>query len=241
MWLNEELAKNPQFSSELITPDSVCFDIHMLFKDSPEKFWDLISTKYAASPISDISAYETKITRLKTYLTAEMSVLDIGCATGTQCGDIANNVKQVTGIDISGKLLAVAEERMAERNLDNINFIQTSIFDESFQAGSFNVVMAFFVLHFFEDIDVVFKRVHELLKPAGIFISETACLGNKNKLFGSLLRFAGHLGFLPKINLLTTQQLERSLKRTGFHIVEKTRFSNHSDAEFTLIAKKNSS
>jgi len=213
----------------------------MFFKNSPEKFWNLISSKYAASPISDKPAYEIKITKIKTYLTPEMSVLDIGCATGTQCGDIANNVKQVTGIDISSKLLAIAEQRMAERNLDNIEFIQSSVFDEAFQPGSFDVVMAFFVLHFFEDIDAVFKRVHELLKPGGIFISETACLGNKNKLMGGLLRFAGHLGFLPKINLLTTQQLEQSLKRTGFSITEKARFSKRSDAEFTLIAKKNSS
>ena len=100
--------------------------------------------------------------------------------------------------------------------------------------------MAFFVLHFFEDIDVAFKRVHELLKPGGIFISETACMGDKNKLSGSLLRFAGRLGLLPEINLLTTQQLEQSLERTGFRIIEKTKFSNRPDAEFTLIAKKNS-
>lgn len=213
----------------------------MLFKNSPEKFWDLISSKYAASPISDKSAYETKITKLKTYLTPEMSVLDIGCATGTQCGDIANNVKQVTGIDISSKLLAIAEQRMTERNLDNVEFLQTSVFDKTFQPGNFDVVMAFFVLHFFEDIDAVFKRVHELLKPGGIYISETACLGNKNKLMGGLLRFAGHLGFLPKINLLTSQQLEQSLKRTGFSITEKIKFSKRSDAEFTLIAKKISS
>ncbi len=210
----------------------------MLFKNSPEKFWNLISSKYAASPISDRCAYETKITKLKTYLTAEMSVLDIGCATGTQCGDIANDVKQVTGIDISSKLLAIAEQRRAGRNLNNVRFIQTSVFDETFQAGSFDVVMAFFVLHFFEDIDAGFKRVHELLKPGGIFISETACLGSKNKLLGGLLRFAAYLGFLPEINLLTTQQLEQSLKRTGFSIIQKTKFNKGSDAEFTLIAKK---
>ncbi|MCP4077326.1 MAG: class I SAM-dependent methyltransferase [Gammaproteobacteria bacterium] len=210
----------------------------MLFSNSPEKFWNLISSKYAASPISDRSAYETKITKLKTYLTPEMSMLDIGCATGTQCGDIANNVKQVVGIDISSKLLAIAEQRMAERNLDNVEFIQTSAFDEKFQPGSFDAVMAFHVLHFFEDTDVVVKRVHELLQPGGIFISETACLGDKNKFMGSLLRFAGHLGLLPKINLLTNQQLEESLKKTGFSIIEKTKFSKRSDAEFTLIAKK---
>ena len=210
----------------------------MLFRNSPEKFWDLISSKYAASPISDRSAYETKIARLKTCLSPEMSVLDIGCGTGTQCGDIADRVNQVTGIDISGKLLAIAEERMAERNLDNIGFIRTSVFDERLKPSSYDVVMAFFVLHFFDDIDAVFKRIHTLLKPGGLFISETACLGNKSRFVGGLLQFAGLLGFLPSINLLTTQQLEQSLKSNGFQIIEKTKFSKKPDAEFTLIAKR---
>ena len=210
----------------------------MLFRNSPEKFWNLIASKYAASPIADRSAYETKIARLKTCLSPEMSVLDIGCGTGTQCGDIADCVNQVTGIDISGKLLAIAEKRMAERNLDNVGFIRTSVFDERLEPGSYDVVMAFFVLHFFEDIDAVFKRAHELLKPGGIFISETACLGDRNRFVGGLVQLACRLGFLPAINLLTTQQLEQSLKNTGFEITEKTRFSQRPDAEYTLIAKK---
>ena len=210
----------------------------MLFKTSPEKFWNLIASKYAASPIPNRPAYEIKIQKIKTYLTPENVVLDIGCGTGTQCGDIADKVKQVTGIDISRKLLAIAQQRMAERKLDNVEFLQTSLFDERFQPGSFDMVMAFHVLHFFEDIDAVFKRIHDLLKPGGMFISETACLGEKSKIMGKVLRVAGHLGFLPLINLLTTKQLEMALEKNGFTIVDKTKFSDSSDAEFTLFAKK---
>jgi ubiquinone/menaquinone biosynthesis C-methylase UbiE len=210
----------------------------MLYRESPEKFWNLIASRYAASPINDRPAYETKIQKIKTYLTPEKVVLDIGCGTGTQCDDIADNVKQVTGIDISSKLLAIAEQRRAERKLDNVEYLQTSLFDERFQPGSFDVVMAFFVLHFFEDIDAVFKRIYDLLKPYGLFVSETACIGEKNITMGKLLRFAGHLGLIPKIKLLTTRQLEQALENNGFTIVDKTRFSNNSDSEFTLIAKK---
>ena len=209
----------------------------MLFKKSPEKFWNLIASRYAASPVPDRPAYETKIQKIKTWLTPESVVLDIGCGTGTQCDDIADKVKQVTGIDISSKLLAIAEQRKAERKLDNVEFLQTSLFDERFQPESFDVVMAFYVLHFFEDIDSVFKRIHDLLKPDGLFISETACLGENNKITGSLLRVAGHLGFLPKINLLSYQQLELALEQAGFELVEKIKFSD-SNSEYTLIAKK---
>jgi ubiquinone/menaquinone biosynthesis C-methylase UbiE len=209
----------------------------MLFRKSPEKFWNLIASKYAASPISDIAAYENKIKKLKTYLSQENHVLDIGCGTGTQCDDLANNVKHVTGIDISSKLLAIAEQRKAERKIDNVEFIQTTVFDERFEPGSFDVVTAFYVLHFFDDIDEVVRRIYDLLKQNGLFILETACLGEKDKFTGQFVRTAGKLGFLPFINLLTTQQLEQALELAGFSIVDKTKFSASND-EYTLIAKK---
>ncbi|MBT8348041.1 MAG: class I SAM-dependent methyltransferase [Sulfurovum sp.] len=164
-------------------------------------------------------------------------MLDIGCATGTQCDDLANNVNHVTGIDISSKLLAIAEQRKAERKIENVEFIQTTVFDERFEPGSFDVVMAFYVLHFIEDIDEVFRLIYGLLKPDGLFILETACMGDKNKIIGKLVRIAGKLGFLPLINLLTTQQIEQALEQAGFSIVDKTKFSESID-EYTLIAKK---
>ena len=209
----------------------------MLFRNSPEKFWNLIASKYAASPITDIAAYENKIERLKSYLSPENHVLDIGCGTGTQCDDLARNVKQVTGIDISSKLLAIAEQRKAERKIENVEFIHTTVFDERFEPGSFDVVTAFYVLHFFEDIDEVIRRIYCLLKSEGLFILETACKGEKGKIIGKLVRLAGKLGFLPLINLLTTQQLEQALGQAGFSIVDKTKFSEAND-EYTLIAKK---
>jgi ubiquinone/menaquinone biosynthesis C-methylase UbiE len=210
----------------------------MLFRTSPEKFWDLIASKYAASPITDIAAYQKKIEKLKSYLSLEDCVLDIGCGTGTQCSDLANNVKQVIGIDISKKLLAIAEKRKVECEINNVEFVQTTVFDERFEPNSFNVVMAFYVLHFCEDIDEVVKRIYDLLKPGGLFILETVCLGDRNIITGKLIRAAGKLGFLPLINLLSTRQIELALKQNGFSdIVEKTKFSESND-EYTLIAKK---
>jgi len=209
----------------------------MLFRTSPEKFWNLIASKYAASPIADIAAYKKKIEKLQSYLSSDDCVLDIGCGTGTQCDDLANHVKHVTGIDISNKLLAIAETRKVEREINNVEFVQTTVFDERFESDSFNVVMAFYVLHFYEDIDGVFRRIYELLKPGGLFISETACLGEKNVIINKLIRSGGKLGLMPLINPLTTEEIELALEQTGFSVVEKTKFSESND-EYTLIAKK---
>ena len=96
------------------------------------------------------------------------------------------------------------------------------------------------MLHFFEDIDAVFKRIHDLLTPDGLFISETACLGKKQT-NRQLAAIHGTPGLLPKMNLLTTAQLEQALEKFGFHLVDKIKFSDKPDAEFTLFAKKTSS
>ena len=209
----------------------------MLFKKSPEKFWDLIANKYAASPISDMAAYETKIEMIESCLRPEHVVLDIGCGTGTQCCDLAGHVRQVTGIDISGKLLAIAEQRTKERGLNNIEYLKTSLYDERLQAEGFDIVMAFFVLHFFEDLEASIKRVHDLLKPGGLFISETVCMGGKSVIVDKLIGVAGRLGVLPKINLLTTGQLEQAMEQAGFTLVDKVQFSESSD-EYTLFARR---
>ena len=187
----------------------------MLFKSSPEKFWNLIAKKYAADPIADRQAYETKIDKLKTWMKPEMTVLDIGCATGTQCGDIADSVQKVTGIDI-----------------------ETSAFDDQFEPESFDVVMTFHVLHFFENLDVIVKRIHELLKPGGVFISETGCLADRSKFLVNTLKSMGAIGLLPRITILKDQQLQESLQQNGFTIVDRTKYSQQPDNEFTYVAIK---
>jgi ubiquinone/menaquinone biosynthesis C-methylase UbiE len=133
--------------------------------------------------------------------------------------------------------LSFAEQRKAEREIENVEFIKTTIFDERFKPASFDMVMAFYVLHFYEDIDEVFRRIHLLLKPGGLFVSETACMAEKDVITGKVVRVAGKLGFLPLINLLSTQQLEQALHLAGFSVVDKAKFSE-SNEEYTLIAKK---
>lgn len=209
----------------------------MLFRKSPEKFWDLISSRYAASPIDDVPAYEAKIEKLKTWLKPEYEVLDIGCGTGTQCMDLAGNVTHVTGADHSAKLLAIAEQRKAARKIENVEFVKASLADMSFPPEQFDVVMAFYVLHFYEDIEDIFNRIHTWLKPGGLLISESYCLGEKNRFQTMWLRSAGLIGVMPLINMLTYRKLEQSLANAGFTLMDKTRFSTKFN-EYTLIARK---
>lgn len=65
------------------------------------------------------------------YLNANDIVLDLGCATGTKAIELSGKVKSVVGIDISAKMVELAQKKVIERNLKNVEFIKTTIFDES--------------------------------------------------------------------------------------------------------------
>lgn len=210
----------------------------MLFKKSPEKFWNLIASRYAASPINDQQAYDNKIAQLKTYLKPDYKILDIGCGSGTQCMDLAAYVTHVTGVDLSTKLLDIAQQRKTERKIDNVEFVQASLVDMDFPGGQFDVVTSFYVLHFCQDVEGLFQRIHGWLKPGGLLIIETSCLGERSKFMVKVLRLAGHLGLMPLINPLTYRQLEQALANVGFALIDKTRFSDNIHGEYTLVARK---
>jgi len=53
--------------------------------------------------------------------------------TGTAAIEIAGSVTTVKGIDISSKMIEAAKGKTVERKVKNIDFVQTTIFDEKFK------------------------------------------------------------------------------------------------------------
>ena len=114
-----------------------------------EKFWDMISndfdTQAKAKRVDQI--HIKTVENAKKYLNGSNIVLDYGCATGTVAIEIAENVKKIYGIDLSSKMVDAAKRKAAERKIENIDFAQSTIFDERYQRESFDVILALNVLH----------------------------------------------------------------------------------------------
>ena len=81
-------------------------------------------------------------------------------------------------------------------------------------------------------------RVHEMLKPGGIFVSSTACLGSSIKLavLRVIIPIGKLFGLLPLVKFFTTKQLEDSLTNAGFEIDYQWQ-PGKGDAVF-IVAKK---
>jgi len=99
---------------------------------------------------------------------AGKTVLDLGCGYGENCKRIVGaGAKSVVGIDISEKMLQVAN---AENSGENIAFLHMSMnrLDELNQ--TFDVVLSSLAVHYIEDFGALMQSVHRLLNRGGVFI-----------------------------------------------------------------------
>jgi ubiquinone/menaquinone biosynthesis C-methylase UbiE len=188
-------------------------------RDSAE-FWDKLADRYSKKPVKDMENYNKSLDCTRKHLSADDNVLEVGCGTGTTALLLAPSVKQITASDISSRMIAIAREKAATQEVENVRFDQSTLLDKDLAEGSFDVVMAFNFLHLLEDIPGAVRRVHELLKPGGSFISKTICLAEQGSLLRLFLAVMKPLGFAPYVDFLKVAELEEIITSTGFEIVE---------------------
>ncbi|GAA4840635.1 hypothetical protein GCM10023310_18190 [Paenibacillus vulneris] len=201
-----------------------------------ERFWDRTASQYDQIEMKDEQTYLQIIQRTKTHLKISNVVLDYGCGTGLISNDIGEDVKEIHAIDISSNMIAIAEKKAKERNITNINYAHATIFDERYKKGSFDVILAFHVLHLLEDECIVLQRMNELLKPGGLLISATPCVGEKIFL-RNLLYIAGRVGLIPIIRSFKIRNLVDTIEKGNFSIVE-TDCLKKSSQEYLIVARK---
>jgi ubiquinone/menaquinone biosynthesis C-methylase UbiE len=184
----------------------------------PSRFWDRHAEGYAKRPVSDQAAYEKKLKATQDYLKPDMGVLELACGTGTTALIHAPFVKHIHAIDISGKMLDIANAKATTGNIENVTFEQSSI--EELNAGddSYDAVMAHSILHLLGDRQDAIRKVHRLLKPGGLFISSTVCLTGAWLFLKPVLSIGRFLGMLPLVNFLTAEELCRDMTEAGFQI-----------------------
>ncbi|MBT3260401.1 MAG: class I SAM-dependent methyltransferase, partial [Deltaproteobacteria bacterium] len=80
---------------------------------------------------------------------------------------------------ISIEMINEAIKKISEKEAKKVSFSQGNIFNSDLEEASFDKIVSYGVIHLLDDSEKVIRRIHELLKPDGLFISTTACLGDK--------------------------------------------------------------
>lgn len=207
--------------------------------DKSEKFWDNQAKNFATQEQKNIQLTENRdfITTLK-YLNINDIVLDYGCGLGIVSNAISDKMKEIHAIDISSKMVEIAKTKAGERSIKNVNYAQATIFDERYLKESFNVILAFRILHMLEDTQAVIRRINELLKPGGIFISVTACMGSLKAFLGVPLFLLRKIGIMPlHINMFNLPELQGIITGGSFKIVEYERMNDRLP-HYCIVARK---
>lgn len=182
------------------------------------KIWDRVAPGYFKRPIADPETYEEKLRLTREYLTSEMEVLEFGCGTGGTAIRHAPHVKHMHAVDISGAMLEIAKEQARTAEVGNIMFERIDIADYQAGSESYDVVLGMSILHLVEDPAEIISRVHRWLKPGGVFVSSTACLGDKMGWFRYVGPVGRMLGRLPYVKVFKASYLVDEITRTGFQI-----------------------
>nr|WP_276617715.1 class I SAM-dependent methyltransferase [Streptomyces coryli] len=95
-------------------------------------------------------------------------VLDVGCGCGQTSLIAAAAVGEsgrVTGVDLSGPMLATARARA--EGLGNIDFVQADVQQHDLGEGAYDIAISRFGVMFFDAPDIAFAQVHRALGPGG--------------------------------------------------------------------------
>lgn len=103
----------------------------------------------------------------KTKVTEDSVVLDLGCGTGNLALRLGA-FKQLVGVDISEKMLAIAREKLA--HLDGVEFIEDDLlgyFDRDMP--EFDAVVSTYSIHHLteEEKSLLFQKIYGAVKPGG--------------------------------------------------------------------------
>ncbi len=186
--------------------------------DQSAKFWDKIAERYSKRPIADEAAYQKKLQVTREYFRPDMEVLEFGCGTGSTAIAHASYVKHIQAIDISSKMIEIAQGKADAINIENVTFNRSTIDEFSVPGQTLDAVLGLSILHLLENKDEVIAMVHKMLKPGGIFVTSTACIGDTMKFFKIVAPIGKFLGLMPLVKVFTTRELEDSLTDVGFEI-----------------------
>lgn len=207
-----------------------------------EKFWDGASKNYDKTEERFEYIHKRSRENTKRFLKNSDLVLDYGCGTGTAACEFSGLVKEVHAIDISSKMIELARGKADVAKVQNVSFDQADIFDSKYANESYDVILAFNMLHTVPNPHDVLLRVNDLLKPDGLFISVTPCLRQKMSFLVNLqiqlVSVLCKIGLIPiPIRRITSTEVESLLETGGFKTVESEQLYKDASS-FFVVAKK---
>jgi len=186
--------------------------------DREAVFWNKLADKYSRRPISDEAGYQKKLEVTRKYFKPDMEVLEIGCGTGTTAIAHAPFVGHIRATDLSTRMVETAKEKAKAAGIDNVTFEALSVDALDVPGASIDAVMAHNILHLLEDKERAIADIHNMLKPGGVFVTSTACIGDMMLPLRLIIPVGRFLRLFPLVKVFSVAELKDRLENAGFEI-----------------------
>jgi trans-aconitate 2-methyltransferase len=157
-------------------------------------------------------------------LTGDETVLDAGCGSGRVTKLLLERLPRghVVAVDSAPSMVEHAREALGERATVFQSDLQELVLDDPVDAVFSNAVF-----HWVPDHDLLFRRLHDALKPGGRMSVQCGGAGNVERFHGvagevaAEAPFAEHLGgWTGPWNFVGAEETRERLERAGFADVE---------------------
>lgn len=179
-------------------------------------FWDRIAEKYSRQTISDTASYTRKLAATQALMRPQMRVLEFGCGTGSTAMEHAAHVTHIDATDVSAAMIAIGRDKAARAGIDNIRFAQAGIEDFEAPEATYDMVLALNLLHLLPERAAALAKVHRLLKPGGVFVSNTACLADRLWYLRPVIPVLQWVGKAPYVSFLRADAVRKEVEAAGF-------------------------
>ncbi|MCH2080973.1 MAG: class I SAM-dependent methyltransferase [Saprospiraceae bacterium] len=197
------------------------------------KFWDRVAYKSDGQ----LGKLTQKLVELSLkHISEDSIILDFGCGNGVLANAFAPKVKKVIGIDISKKMIEAAVHLSKGKKRKNTVFYTMDLLNSHFREESIDVVLAFNVLHYIQDMDAYLKKMNQLLKKNGLLICSTACMKEKRSLIRLFMSLSSKIGLIPPNKWYTANTLEMLIENAKFTSIDRQLISNL--PEYFMVFKK---
>jgi len=147
-----------------------------------------------------------------------MEVLEIGCGTGTTAIAHAPFVGHIRATDLSPRMVEIAKDKAKAAGIDNVTFEALSVDALEVPGASIDVVMAHNILHLLEDKERAIADIHTMLKPGGVFVTSTPCIGDMMLPLRLIVPVGRFLRLFPPVKVFSVAELKDALENAGFEI-----------------------
>ncbi len=133
-------------------------------------------------------------------------------------------------------MLEIAQVKVDRERIENVTFEKATIEEIRVRDESLDAVLGLSILHLLENKEAAIAKVHRMLKPEGVFVTSTTCIGDTMKFFKIIVPVGRFFGLMPMVKVFTNGELDESLIDAGFTI--EHRWQPGKGKAVFIVAKK---